>query len=76
MNKKYRISVYRALRKFGVQKEEISENLNLTEDLKFDDRDWLCFIFLVESRIDIEFSNNEIKSIQTVGDMIRVMERN
>jgi len=68
--KRARIEIYRALRKMGVKREEITTDTNLTTDLCFDDTDKLCFIFLVESRLNIELTNEEIKSIKTVDDII------
>jgi len=68
--KRARIEIYRALRKMGVKREEITTETNLTTDLCFDDTDKLCFIFLVESRLNIELTNEEIQSIKTVDDII------
>lgn len=73
-NNTYRIGVYRSLRKLGVKKEEISENLDFSKDLFFDETDWRCFLFLVESRTHLQFDDSELKKVNTVKDILKVME--
>ena len=70
--KRARIEIYRALRKMGVKRDEITTDTNLTTDLCFDETEKLCFIFLVESRLNIELTNDEIKNIKTVNDIINI----
>jgi acyl carrier protein len=71
--KKARIEIYRALRKMGVKRDEISLDTNIITDLCFDDKELLCFVFLIESRLNIEISNEKIKNINTIGNTINIV---
>lgn len=74
MENQIRINVYRALRKLGIPRQDISEDKHIEKDLGLDDQDLLCFLFLVESRTNSNFDENKIKSAKNIGEIIELME--
>jgi len=74
MENQIRINVYRALRKLGIPRQDISEDKHIEKDLGLDEQDLLCFLFLVESRINCDFDDQKIRSAKNIGEMIILME--
>ncbi len=68
-------SVYRVLRKLGVQRSEITPETSFKRDLFFDDRDWQCFLFLVESNMDVNLNDAMVMQVNTVGDAVTMLKQ-
>ena len=58
----------------SVDSEKIAVDTNLKEDLKVDSVDLLELIVEFEDRFDVEVSNDAVKSINTVGDILAYLE--
>jgi acyl carrier protein len=69
------IGLYKILRKLGVQRDEISPETSFTKDLFFDDRDWQCFLFLLESNMQVDLNEAVVTNINTVGDAAMVLKQ-
>lgn len=74
MNKNIRIGLYRVLRKMGAKRDEICLNAKLTNLIDFDDQEWLCFYFYLESRFNFNLTPEEEKRLQTVASTLKVIE--
>lgn len=74
MNKNIRIGLYRVLRKMGAKREEICLNAKLTNLIDFDDQEWLCFYFFLESKFNFNLTREEEKSLQTVASTLSIIE--
>lgn len=75
MEKKINLGIYRILRKLGVDRDEIKPETQFQNDLFFDEIDWNCFLFFVESKFDISISNEEEVQLQTIGNSIDIIDR-
>lgn len=75
MEKKTRLGMYRILRKLGVKRDEINPEVSFKTDLFFDDNDWLCFLFFVESRFDISIDDQELDSFTNIEASIKTVNR-
>jgi acyl carrier protein len=74
MHKKSQLAVYRSLRKVGLKREEITLDSDLSKDFLFDAQDWLCFLFLLESRTNTQFDDQQLSQVKTVNDVVRLVE--
>jgi acyl carrier protein len=75
MEKEIKLGVYRILRKLGVHREEIYPEAKFSTDYFFDDKDWNCFLFFIESKFDISISDDEQKELVTVGTTIDFVDK-
>lgn len=75
MQKHIHRDLYRILRKMGAKRNEIELNEKLTDLICFDDQEWLCFYFFIESRFNISLTSLEEKSMQTVANTITLIEK-
>ncbi len=69
------IAMYKILRKLGVQRDEIKLETSFNRDLFFDEKDWLCFLFLVESNMNIDLNDKMAKNMNTVGDALAMVKQ-
>lgn len=74
MHKNIRIGLYRVLRKMGAKRDEICLNAKLTNLIDFDDQEWLCFYFFLESKFNFNLTREEEKRLQTVASTLNVIE--
>jgi acyl carrier protein len=65
-----RRNLYRVLRKTGINKEFIQPNASFTEDLKFDNIDWIIFTFYLEGIFNISVEDNEFSKFDNVNDTL------
>lgn len=72
-NKKIRRNLYRALRKTGVRKENISLDANFQEDLHFDTTDWTIFTYYLESIFKVNIEEDSIKNLMSVNDTLKLL---
>ncbi|HAM99080.1 MAG TPA: acyl carrier protein [Marinilabiliales bacterium] len=75
MEKEIKLGVYRILRKLGVNREEIYPEAKFNTDYFFDDMDWNCFLFFIESKFNISISDDEQKELVTVANTIDIVDR-
>lgn len=75
MEKEVKLGVYRILRKLGVQRDEIYPEAKFNTDYFFDDKDWNCFLFFIESKFDISISDDEQKELVSVKNTIDFVDR-
>lgn len=75
MHKEINLGLYRILRKLGVNRDDIRPETQFQNDLFFDDTDWNCFLFFVESKFNISISNEEEIQLQTIGNSIDIIDR-
>lgn len=75
MQKEINLGLYKILRKLGVNRDEIKPETQFQNDLFFDEYDWNCFLFFVESKFNISISNEEETQLQTIGNSIDIIDR-
>lgn len=63
------------MRKLGVSRDEIQPETSFDNDLFFDDKDWTCFLFFIESRFDISLQPEEEQQLNSVGNTIETVSR-
>lgn len=72
-NKTIRRNLYRALRKTGVRKENISLDANFQDDLHFDTTDWTIFTYYLESIFKVNIEEDSIKKLMSVNDTLKLL---
>jgi len=75
MEKEIKLGVYRILRKLGVNRDEIYPEAKFNTDYFFDDKDWNCFLFFIESKFDISITDEEQKELVSVGNTIDFVDK-
>ena len=75
LEKTTRLGVYRILRKLGVNREDIYPEATFKNDLFFDDKDWVCFLFFVESKFNISLKDEEVMQLKTVESTIHTVDK-
>ncbi len=69
-----RRNLYKVLRKTGVPREKIVENATLKEELLIDEIDLTCFLFLLETKFEVEIKNSELSKLYSVGSTIDYLQ--
>lgn len=75
MDKTTRVGMYKILRKLGVQRNDIYPEASFETDLFFDDKDWLCFQFFVESKFNILIDDDELMQLTNLESSIKTVNR-
>ncbi len=57
-----------------IPKEKINEKANLVSDLELESLDLVDLIAAFENKYNIEILDKDIKTLQTVGDIIKYIE--
>lgn len=57
-----------------VDKSEINENTNLINDLEIESLDLVDLVAAFEKKYNFEIPDNDIKSLQTVSDIVKYIE--
>ncbi len=70
-----RRNLYKVLRKTGVPRERIVENASLREEVLVDEIDMTCFLFLLETKFQVEIGNQEMENISSIGSTIEYLEK-
>ncbi len=68
------LSLYKIFRKMGVSRNEINLSTSLQKDLCFDHFDMNIFLFFLESRFDINISEQEVPQLQTVANTLEFVQ--
>lgn len=59
---------------FGVEKTELGEDTSFTNDLNADSIQLMELIMNIEEEFDVEIEEDDILSIETIGDVIDYIE--
>ncbi|TLX74893.1 acyl carrier protein [Labilibacter sediminis] len=70
-----RRDLYKVLRRTGVPREKIVENATLKEELLMDEIDLTCFLFLLETKFQVEINNTELGKLNSVGSTIEYLQK-
>jgi len=70
-----RRNLYKVLRKTGVPRDKIVEDATLKEELLLDEIDYTCFLFLLETKFDVEIENSELPQLSSVGATIEYLQK-
>lgn len=70
-----RRNLYKVLRKTGVPRNKIVEDATLKEELLMDDIDVTCFLFLLETKFELEIQNSELQKLYSVGSTIEFLQK-
>ncbi len=70
-----RRNLYKVLRKTGVPRNKIVEDASLQEGLLIDDVDLKCFLFLLETKFQLEIENSELSKLNSVGSTIEYLQK-
>jgi len=73
--KKIRRNLYRALRKTGVQKNDIQPDASFSNDLNFDSVDWKIFTFYLEGIFNISVRDEELLNLGNVNDTVTFLKQ-
>jgi acyl carrier protein len=60
--------------KLGVDQDEVTETSNFKEDLQADSLDLFEIVMALEEEFGISISNEDVETIQTVGDAVKYIE--
>ena len=58
----------------NVAPEEITNDMRFREDLGFSSLDFMSFLGELEDTFDIEFEENEVMKIVTIGEALELLE--
>ncbi|MGC9353828.1 MAG: phosphopantetheine-binding protein [Mariniphaga sp.] len=72
--KKIRRNLYRALRKTGVQKNDIQPEASFRNDLNFDSVDWKIFTFYLEGIFNISVRDEELLNLGNLNDTVKFLK--
>ncbi|WP_075591591.1 acyl carrier protein [Labilibacter marinus] len=70
-----RRNLYKVLRKTGVPRNKIVEDATLKEELLMDEIDVTCFLFLLETKFELEIQNSELTKLSSVGSTIEFLQK-
>lgn len=59
----------------GVEAEKVTSNASFVDDLGADSLDEVELVMAIEVEFDIEVSDMDAETIQTVGDAVKYIER-
>lgn len=74
-NKGIRRNLYKVLRKTGVPRDRIQENAALQDELLYDEVDMVCFLYYLESKFNVNISNDEIPQLRSVSSTIEYLQK-
>ncbi len=60
----------------GIDPEEITMETNISDDLQADSLDLVDLVIDMEDEFGVEFPEDDIDSIKTVGDVVNFIEEN
>lgn len=58
----------------GVSADSISENSDLINELNADSLDIVQMLISLENEFNIEFNDDEIKVVKTIGDVVKFID--
>lgn len=75
MERIIRIGVYRILRRLGADRNEILPQSELSHLIEFDQTEWTCFMFFIESKFDISILLKEERQLVSVEDTMNLVHQ-
>jgi len=60
---------------FEFDPEEVTESAHLVDDLDLDSVDGVALAVRLEEEADVELTEDELRGLRTVGDVVRLVER-
>lgn len=69
-----RTPIFDIFRDLGVEKDRIRMDSNITNDLDYDDLDWLLLQYFIENRMNVQIVERDILNISTIGDLVSLVE--
>ena len=72
--KELNLRLYKVFRKMGVSRNKVSLNTDLSNDLLFDNFDMNIFLFLIESKFNIEVKEDDVTKLKTIGHTLHFIE--
>jgi len=58
----------------GAKREEIELDSALKNLIYFDDQEWLCFLFFLESKFNLSLTEQDERKLQTVESTINTVQ--
>lgn len=74
-NKTIQRTLYKVLRKTGVQREQIKLDASFNDDLNFDQLDWTLFVYYLEGFFKIHLEDQEITKLALVNDTVEILSK-
>jgi acyl carrier protein len=74
-NKTIQRTLYKVLRKTGVKREKISLDASFSDDLNFDQLDWVLFVYYLEGFFKIRFEDDELNGLNQVNDTLEMVNK-
>ena len=74
-NRTIQRTLYKVLRKTGVQRDRIKLDASFKEDLNFDQVDWALFVFYPEGFFKIQLEDQEITKLSLVNDTLEIVNK-
>ncbi len=74
-NKTIQRTLYKVLRKTGVQRDRIKLEASFNDDLNFDQVDWALFVFYLEGLFNIQLDDQEITNLSRVNDSLEIVNK-
>jgi acyl carrier protein len=74
-NRTIQRTLYKVLRKTGVQRDRIKLDASFKEDLNFDQVDWALFVFYLEGFFKIQLEDQEITKLSLVNDTLEIVNK-
>lgn len=69
-----RRTLYKVLRKTGVSRNDIELDASFQEDLKFDQVDWIIFLYYMEETFNICIGDDEANQLFQVKDTLKLLK--
>ena len=60
---------------FGLEEEQVTPGAHLVDDLALDSLDWAELVVLLERETGREISDEDLKAIRTVEDILGLVDR-
>jgi acyl carrier protein len=60
---------------FGLEEEQVTPGAHLVDDLALDSLDWAELVVILERETGRELSDEDVKGIRTVADVLGLVER-
>ena len=68
------LKLYKVLRKMGISRSDVTLKTDLLKDLLFDNYDMNIFLFLIESKFNIEVNEYDVIQLRTIGHTLNFIE--
>ena len=73
-NRTLRRTLYRILRKTGVQRNDIELEASFDDDLKFDQVDWALFLYYLEDSFNVAIDDKDVSRLNQVKDSLELIQ--